>query len=207
MIQPYVAVVAMWLFGSLRQEIPTDPSKWVTFAYPRQDFELTLRVPDHYISIEMRGSPTQPLELNSSIHFFDFLYDYGQPVPRDDPYARDSAQLSMGVSLVRMADRPAKLVADDSLLQAMDKALKSTAKRQPETTELVTIHGRKWLRRTGITNVGTMYDSFDTFVGTDQVLLVGAGYGRKMMRNEKWLQSRRELLRQVVEQVTLIEHP
>lgn len=65
------------------------------FAFPREEFELTLRVPDKYIPVELQGSPLRPVVPDSRVTMLIAQYDYGRPD------SGDISQMTVRVALTR----------------------------------------------------------------------------------------------------------
>lgn len=196
----HIMIVAMSLFGgSLKQGLEPDPAKWARLAFPRTEVELAFRVPPDYVPMDTRGGALTPLAADSIVTLFQSYYDYGRA---EDGNA---GQFRVGAALVRLSRRPANGISDGRALLNATKAALKHPPSEPDILHLVTIHGREWLHYAGKSNTEGRYESFATLIGADEVLFVSANYQKKILRNKKWLASRQKIMRQVMEQVIVIE--
>lgn len=91
----FVMAALSLFWSSQKQDIESDPAKWAVFAFPREEFELTLRVPDKYIPVELQGSPLRPVVPDSRVTMLIAQYDYGRPD------SGDISQMTVRVALTR----------------------------------------------------------------------------------------------------------
>lgn len=195
----FVMAVLSLFWSSQKQDIESDPAKWAVFAFPREEFELTLRVPDKYIPVKLQGSPLRPVAPDDHVTMLMAQYDYGRP---------DSAQLSqthVGVALSRLSRRPPGGLKDGlAFVNAMSAALKEPPSPSEDATEIITVQEREWLWVRGESS-SEGYDSFYTLIGLDEILVITGFYRRQVVRDKKWLASRRQMVREVLEQAILTE--
>lgn len=190
-----------WVAGPKRQSIDTNIDHWQAYAFTDDAGTVTIKVPPEFRSFSNRRLPVPDYDRYSGRVLLDAQYDYRTKS------IEDLNQFTIGASFARLHDAQTSTPPD---LDAIERALLEASFHSRSNEEGVKptmeqIAGRYWIHfdRTTSKFAEPTSESFATLVDGRTLLFVYATYFPAVRQDPTWLESRRALLREVRDHVSV----
>jgi hypothetical protein len=193
--------VRQWTLPAKRQSIDANLDKWVPFAFSEGLITVTLKAPPDFRSFQ-KILPQSAFDQHSQRRLFDVEYDYRSKS------IEETAEFELQASFVRLA---APLSATDLDADTLYRALRIAWRRPPAndddpTTKLETTNDRQWIHLDGTDSHlgGKAFESYGTLIDSKTVFFVTGSYGENIRKDPAWFESRRALLRSILDNVAVL---
>jgi hypothetical protein len=189
------------VLGPKRQSIDLDVSHWIKYSFPDDAGTVAIKVPPDFRTFSSNSLPAQAYNARSQRMLLHAEYDYRSRS------IEDLAELDIRASYIRFS----KPVSTDHLdVDALNRAVRETTGRPPPEEDepkpgLEAGAGIEWMHSDGTASkfLETTCESYGTLVNPMTVFMLSACYSGQMRLQQDWLDSRRQLLRQVRDQVII----
>jgi hypothetical protein len=197
---PFAALTGCVLL-SKRQSIDADTAHWIPYAFSDDAGSIGLKMPPGFRTLRANRLPQPSYDDRSQRLLLDAQYDFR---------ARsidDLAELQIHVSLCRLATplSPGHLDVD-----ALNRALRAAQHRSTREDGdpkpgLDVVKGREWIHIDGTAGkfADNTVESYGTMIDGSTVVFVSAHYSAAIRQNQPWLESRRELLQSIRDQLVV----
>jgi hypothetical protein len=185
--------------GAKRQPIDLDVNHWVRFSFAYDAGSVAIKIPPAFRTFSESTLPARAYGAHSQRLLFDAQYDYRSRS------IEDLAELDIRASYIRLS-QPVPTEGwnvedlDRALRMATGQELADAADPKPAVERVA---GRHWMHidQTMSQFAETTCESYVTLLNPNTTFMLGACYSPQIRRNAGWLESRRQLLRQILDQV------
>lgn len=189
------------VLGPKRQSIDTNVDHWISYAFSESSATVTMKVPPAFRAFSSRTLPALTYNAHSQRMLLDAEYDYRSRS------IEDLAELEIRVSFIRLT-RP--LPTDPLDVDALDRALRIAEGRPAAQGDepkpgLAVAAGLEWIHLDGTVSkfAETACETYGTLTDPTTLFLLSACYSGKMRLKPDWLESRRQLLRDIRDRVVV----
>lgn len=193
--------VSRLVLGPKRQSIDLDVSHWIRYSFPDDAGTVAIKVPPYFRTFSSNTLPAQSYDARSQRMLLHAEYDYRSPS------IEDLAELDIRASFIRLA-KPSLTAHLD--VDALNRAVREATGRSPPKEGdpqpgLETAAGADWMHIDGTASkfLETTCESYGTLVNPTTVFMLGACYSGQMRLKQDWLDARRQLVRQVRDQLII----
>jgi hypothetical protein len=191
--------VSHLVLGPKRQSIDLDVSHWIKYSFPDDAGTVAIKLPPDFRTFSSNTLPAQSYNAHSQRMLLDAQYDYRSRS------IEDLAELDIRASYIRLSQ---PVLMDHLDVDVLNRALRVTTGRFPPDEDdpkprLEVAAGTEWMHIDGTVSkfVETTCESYDTLINSKTVFILSACYSGQMRLKQDWIESRRQLLSQVRDQV------
>lgn len=191
--------LAACVFLSKQQSIDFDVNHWDHYAISEGTATVGLKIPPGFRTF--KTSLPEPYNGSHERLILEAQYDYGAKG------SYELAEFMIQANFIHL-DRPLDAQALDA--NSLDGALREVfakpvngAHSPPPTLEQVEV--RKWLYYDNLADVtfGSTHEIYCTVIDAQTVLFLSGWYGDKIRKDAKWLDSRRQILKDVRDRTSI----
>jgi len=193
--------VRRWTLPAKHQSIDANVANWIPFAFSEGPLTVTLKTPPDSRSFQVKTLPESAFDQHSQRRLLEVEYDYRSKS------IEEMAEFELQTSFVRLAAPLSTTDLDaDTLYRALRIAWRRPVPKDDPKSELLTVNGRQWIHldNTDSHFGGSVSESYGTLIDPKTVFFVAGFYWENIRKDPAWFQSRRNLLRQVRDNVVII---
>ncbi len=185
------------------QPIIMDAARWTSYAFSEDAITVTVKVPPGFRTPQSNRLPEATYDQASQRLLLDAQYDFGKK-SRNDP-----AQFHIRARFVRLAAPLRQTPLDAAgLYRALRAAAGRAAEPGGDGSAPVREQGaaREWMHldpHNATAAPGEIREDFYTMIDATSVFSVAASYSANVQNDAKWFESRRRILRAVVDHVVV----
>jgi hypothetical protein len=189
-----------WVAGPKRQAIDTNTDHWQAYAFTDDAGTVTIKVPPEFRTFN-RQLPSPDYDRYSGRILLDAQYDYRSKS------IEDLNQFTIGASFARLPEAQNQTPPDPNAIERalLEVSFHSGSNEEGVKPTMEHIAGRYWMHfdRTASKFAEATSESFATLIDARTLLFVYATYFPAVRQNPSWLESRRALLLQVRDHVSV----
>jgi hypothetical protein len=187
--------VSHLVLGPKRQTIDLDVGHWIRFSFPDEAGTVFIKIPPDFRTFGSTTLPAQSYDAQSRRTLLDAQYDYRSAS------IEDLAEFEIRMSYIRLAQ---PVPTDPLNIDALYGALREIEGGRPREEDdpkpaQDAVAGREWMHidNTASKFIETTCESYGTLVNPQTLFMLNACYSEKMRLKPDWLESRRQVTRQV----------
>jgi len=185
------------------QPLNEDAARWTSFAFSEDAITVTAKVPPGFRIVKTNRLPEATYDQSSQRLLLDAQYDFGKQ-SHNDP-----AEFRIRARFVRLAapvpQTPLNAAVLYRALRAATGRLAGTGADEPAPKREQGA-AREWLHldpHSGVEFPGEVSENFYTMIDETSVFAIVGIYSANVQHDPKWFESRRRILRAVVDHVAV----